>query len=103
MKGITSLHMEQTSVCHFRVVPTVIGRPLANHHQQQEADNPRPLPTSESTGGQFLTNSSNCGQLGSEYNELDFAGQFSSYSIESPVELLHDVWDGVWKKVTHRS
>lgn len=46
-----------------------------------------------------MTNSANCGQLGSEYNELDFDGQFSSYSIESPVELLHDVLDGVWKKV----
>ena len=51
------------------------------------------------TTPQLMTNSANCGQLGSEYNELDFDGQFSSYSIESPVELLHDVLDGVWKKV----
>ncbi|RVX71956.1 hypothetical protein B0A52_04355 [Exophiala mesophila] len=81
MKGFHVLHAEETS--------------------QKEALEPRPLPSSESTGALFLTNNSNCGQLGSEYNELDFAGQFSSYSIESPVELLHDVWDGVWKKVTH--
>jgi len=61
------------------------------------------LETAEDTSGssappswELSTNDANCGQLGREYTNMSFEGQFDSYSIESPVEILRDVWDGLW-------
>jgi len=65
-------------------------------HHEEAATTPA---HSEQPSRDFLTNDSNCGQLGREYTDMSFEGQFDTYSIEGPVEILHDVWDGLCRRI----
>jgi len=71
-------------------------------HHEETPSTPTPISTlSAGTSSQdvLMTNDSNCGQLGREYTDMSFEGQFDTYSIESPVEILHDVWDELCRRI----